>query len=156
MRKTPLIVTEDGKWYRVSLRFMGDHLPVNDIDAKLGLAATYFGDSYSAEKDSHFRGDPRLATHSTNIWTSSYLVGSDVPFEEQIEGLLNLLEPRIDLLKEILALPGVEGELFLGFSSSNGQGGTSFSPELLSRVAACGLSITLDLYPPSGNDEESR
>jgi len=142
------VVTEDGKWYRVSLRLMGDSLPVEKIESRLDLAPSTMG-----RKGEHLRGDPRLYKHRTNIWVSKYLVNSDVPFEEQIEGFLDVVEPKLGALKEILTLPGIKGELFLGFSSSkSGQGGAIFSPDLLRRVADFGLSLSLDLYPP-GRDE---
>ncbi len=59
------------------------------------------------------------------------------------------LEPKKEALKELLSFPDVEGELFLGFSSANGQGGAYFTPELLRRVADLGLALSLDLYPTS-------
>ena len=66
-----------------------------------------------------------------------------------------MLEPKLGALKEILSLPGVKGELFLGFGSGNGQGGAIFSPQLLRRVADYGLSLSLDLYPPGGDENEA-
>ena len=36
------VVSEDGKWYRVSLRFMGDNLPVEEIESRLGLTPDSF------------------------------------------------------------------------------------------------------------------
>jgi hypothetical protein len=139
------VVSEDGKWYRVSLRLMSDNLPVEEIESRLGLAPESFG-----RKGEHLRGDPRKARYQTNVWVSKYLVDSSVPFEEQITYLLDLLEPKFGALREVMSLQGVEGELFLGFSSRNGQGGAIFSPEVLRRVADCGLSLSLDLYPLSG------
>lgn len=144
------VLSEDGKWYRVSLRLMGDSLPVEEIESKLGLEPSSFG-----RKDEHLHGDPRRAKYYTNVWVSRYLVNSDVPFEEQVAGLLDVLEPKLGALKEILSLPDVEGELFLGFGSSkSGQGGAIFSPELLRRVADYGLSLSLDLYPPGRDENE--
>ena len=144
------VVSEDGKWYRVSLRFMGDNLPVEEIESRLGLTPDSFG-----RKGEHLRGDSRYAKYQTNVWVSKYLSNSDVPFEEQIAGILDVLEPKLAALKEILSLSDVEGELFLGFGSSkSGQGGAVFSPELLKRVADYGLSISLDLYPLGRNDEQ--
>ena len=61
--------------------------------------------------------------------------------------MLDVLEKKQAALKELLILPDVEGELFLGFSSANGQGGAHFSAALLHRIAALGLSVGLDLYP---------
>ena len=144
------VASEDGKWYRVSLRLMGDNLPVEEIESRLGLTAASFG-----RKGEHLRGDPRYAKYQTNVWVSTYLVDSDVPFEEQISGLLDVLEPRLDALKEILSFSDVTAELFLGFGSSkSGQGGAVFSSELLRRVADCGLSLSLDLYPLGRSEEE--
>ena len=96
----------------------------------------------------------RLLLHLSEV-ARRHLVNSDVPFEEQITGLLDVMEPKLGALKEILSLPGIEGELFLGFGSGNGQGGAIFSPELLRRVADCGLSLGLDLYPPGGDENEA-
>jgi hypothetical protein len=131
------------KWYRVSLRLMGDGLPVDEVEARLGFAPSTFG-----RKGEHLRGDPRFAKHATNGWTLGDFTDSDVPFEQQITVLLDMLEPNIDALKQILSLPDVRGELFLGFSSGNGQGGAQFPPALLKRIAENGLSLNLDLYPP--------
>lgn len=143
-------VSEDGKWYRASLRLRGDSVPVEEIESRLGLASSSFG-----RKGEHLHGDPRYAKYQTNVWVSRYLSNSDVPFEEQIAGLLDVLEPKLGSLKEILSLPDVKGELFLGFGSSkSGQGGAIFSPELLKRVAEFGLSLSLDLYALRADDEE--
>lgn len=139
-RKT--VLSEDGKWYRVSLRLMGDNLPVENLDVRLGLTSASFG-----RKGEQLERNPRSGKYHTNVWVSEYLTESDVPFEKQITILLDTLQPNVTVLKEILSLPDVEGELFLGFSSANGQGGAEFSPELLRRIAECGLTLSLDLYP---------
>lgn len=139
------MLDEDRKWYRVSLRLLGDGLPVDEIEAKLDLAPSHVGRN----------GEPnhRGWKHLSNVWVWRYPAESNVEFEEQIAGLLDVLEPKVDALKEILSLPEVEGELFLGFGSTSGQGGALFSPELLRRIAACGLSVLLDLYPSSSYEE---
>jgi hypothetical protein len=144
------VVSEDGKWYRVSLRLRGDNLPVEGIESRLGLEPSSFG-----RKGEHLRGNPRYAKYRTNVWVSKYLVNSDVPFEGQITGLLDVLEPKLGALREILSLPGIKGELFLGFGSEKGQGGATFSPKLLRRIADYGLSLSLDLYPPGGDENEA-
>jgi len=143
------VLSEDEKWYRVSLRLMGDDLPVEEIEARLGLAAASFG-----RKGEHLNDNPRHEKYQTNVWVSKRPTNSDVPFEEQIAGLLDLLELKVDALKAILSFPNVEGELFLGFGSGNGQGGAYFSPKLLARIAQCNLSLGLDLYPPSIDEDE--
>lgn len=137
-----LVLSEDGKWYRVSLRLMGDGLPVDEIEAKLGLSPSTVG-----RKGEHIRGNPKYAKYASNIWVWKYPSSSDVPFERQIAELLDVLEPTACVIKSLLLLPEVEGELFLGFGSGNGQGGAYLSPDLLKRVSTFGFSLLLDLYP---------
>ena len=143
------ILSEDKKWYRVGLRLMGDGLPIEMVEAKIGLPAKSAG-----KKGEHINGNLKSAKLRTNIWTSQYLTNSDVTFEEQITIMLDALEPKANALKEILSLPKVEGELFLGFGSGNGKGGAEFSPALLKRIADFGLTLSLDLYPPSIDEEK--
>ena len=130
------------KWYRVSLRLMGDDLRINDIEGKLHLKPSNTG-----VKGDHFQGNPKRGKYETNVWGWRYPADSVVSFEEQIVGLLEKIEPVKSELLEILANPDIAGELFLGFGSANGQGGAYLPPELLRRVASCGLAISLDLYP---------
>lgn len=134
---------DDRKWFKVSLRLMGDKLPVDEIENKLDIKPSFIG-----RMGEHINANPRCAKHHTNVWGWSVTDDSTITFEQQIGDLLEILEPKKHTLAEILSLPGVEGELFLGFSSSNGQGGAYFSPSLLARVAALGLALDLDLYPP--------
>ncbi|OUL24024.1 hypothetical protein BV378_20590 [Nostoc sp. RF31YmG] len=138
------------KWYRVSLRLMGDNLAVQEIEAKLDLVPRVV-----AFKGEHRHRNPRYAKYRTNFWRSQYLTNSDVPFEQQIAMMLDVLEPRLNSLKEILSLPDVEGDLYLGFRSGNGQGGAFFSNELLRRIADYGLALTLDLYDIDAQDAPS-
>jgi hypothetical protein len=77
-----------------------------------------------------------------------FTTDSSKPFGEQLEKLVLLLESKQAELNEILSRP-VRGELFLGFSSGNGQGGAYFSASLLKRIGQLGLPIQLDLYPPN-------
>lgn len=121
---------------------MGDKLSINEIEAKLRIKPSYVG-----LKGEHFQDSVLRGKYETNLWGWRYPSESDVPFEEQIVGLLAEIEPVKSELLEILSKPETEGELFLGFGSPNGQGGAYLSPELLRRISDCGLAISLDLYP---------
>jgi Domain of unknown function (DUF4279) len=138
------VLLEDQKWYRVSLRLMGDGLPVDSIEERLHLAP-----SLVARKGEYMGGNPKRAKYGTNLWILKNLTSSEVSFESQIGVMLDILEPRLASLQKILSMPEVEGDLFLGFSAGNGQGGDYLSHHLLQRIVKCGLSVTLDLYPPS-------
>ncbi len=130
-------------WHSVSLRIFGDALEMQEFSSRLGIEPTYV-----ARKGEHIRQNLRYAIHDTDLWTWSYPSPDDVPFEVQIDGLLAKLEPAQAYLRSLFARGDTTGELFLGFSSTNGQGGAFFSATLLARVASLGLSLSLDLYPP--------
>jgi len=139
--------SDDGKWYRVSLRLMGDGLPIDEIEELLGLVPT----EKNTEGSRHeVTGEKRR----TNVWVWSPPHDSNVPFEQQIGDLLEIVEPKKEILKAIIQRPGVEGELFLGYGSDNGQGGAYIAAEALQRIADCGLSLSLDLYPPPEDSED--
>jgi uncharacterized protein DUF4279 len=131
------------KWFKVSLSFQGDELDVEQIGPSLELDPTYVG-----RKGQHIRSNPRYARHHSDLWTWSYPSADDVPFEDQLMGLLDKLETKRPYLEGLLSTGSVVGELFLGFGSENGQGGATFSSSLLARIASLGLMLTLDLYPP--------
>ncbi|WP_371927952.1 DUF4279 domain-containing protein [Methylomonas rivi] len=129
---------------------MGDGLPVDALEGMLDIHPSSVG-----KKGEHIRGNQNRGRYQTHIWVWAFPAESYVPFEDQIGKLLESLEPKRAVLKQVLSLPDTEGELFLGFASGNGQGGAMFTPGLLRRIADCGLSVTLDLYPPNF-DEESK
>lgn len=139
--------SDDGKWYRVSLRLMGDALPIDEIQESLGLVPT----------EKNRKGSRHEVTGEecrTNVWVWATPHDSHVPFEKQIGDLLEVIEPKKEILRTIIQKPGIEGELFLGYGSDNGQGGAYISPDLLQRIAECGLALDLDLYPPPGESED--
>ena len=140
---------EDDKWFRVSLRIFGDTLDPTAVENLLGLPAENVG----------IKGQPRLgkngrkySLYETNLWTHSSPLSSEVCFEEQIQGILDALGTRVSWLKELLEKEGIDGEFFCGFGSGCGQGGDSISASTLARMADIGLSLALNLYPPSVDD----
>jgi hypothetical protein len=137
------MLSENQKWYLVSLRLIGERLPVDRLEAILNIEPSYIG-----KLGEHIQGNQNYAKHHTNIWTWDSPLDDNVPFETQLDKLLLELEPRKKELFEILSIQGVKGELFLGFGSENGQGGANFSNEIIKRIAMLGLDIGLDLYPP--------
>lgn len=139
----PSGLENDERWYRVSLRFFGDQLDLDAVTAAIGLEPSYVG-----RMGEHIRGNPRYAIHRTCIWRRSYDEELESPFSILIAKFLDQLQDRADAIRVLTAQPGVEAELFLGFSSGNGQGGFDLPPSLLARLADLGIGLSLDLYPP--------
>jgi hypothetical protein len=141
---------DDRKWYSVCLRICGDPLEVSELNSRLGVNPTNVG-----RKGEHIRQNPRYALHESDLWTWDCPSSADVPFETQLEEVLARLEPAQDYLRSLFASRDATGELFLGFSSVNGQGGAFFPSALLGRIASLGLSLSLDLYPPESPSSDT-
>ena len=138
------MLNDDQKWYKVSLRFFGEGLDVSSVAAKVGVKPDLVG-----RVGEHYRGNPRYALYETNLWVHRYTDDDALPFCDQLTELVTRLEERSDSIRALTSAPGVGGELFLGFSSGNGQGGFTLPVELLTRISALGLDLSLDLYPPT-------
>jgi len=135
---------DDEKWYRVSLRFLGDDLDLAAVTSALGLKADVTG-----RIGEHIGDNPRYATYETNVWVHCYTENDSLTFNDQLSEFITRLEGRGRAVRELAARPGVTAEVFLGFSSGNGQGGFTLSASLLTRITSLGLNVTLDLYPPT-------
>lgn len=143
---------DDEKWFSVSLILTGDALDPTTVEGALGLPADQVGIKGEKRKGKNGR---LYAPYETNLWVHRHCSASNVPFESQIEALFSRLGSRWSVLKEYCKSENVCGELFLGFSSENGQGGDTLSASTLLRIAETGLSLCLDLYPPQREETES-
>jgi hypothetical protein len=136
---------DKGKWFRASLRVSGDALQPDEIGSLLDLKPTKV----------HLKGEPRPGK-SKLVWNNSlWLLQSpssdDCEPAQHLEWLLNSLEPKAGIIKDIADRFRVE--LFCGFSSENGQGGFTLDAQMLQRIASLGIPFALDLYPPEGAAE---
>lgn len=97
------------------------------------------------------RGDRRNAKErwAHNFWslTSQEKVNSE-DLSEHIEWLLNQFEPVSSQLIEILQREGVEGKLSCFWILPSEHEELTLSPKLISKLAAFGLDLNLDIYGP--------
>lgn len=146
------MLDEDAKWFAVSLRITGDALDPTQLEGLLGLKPDLLG----------IIGQPRMgkqgrqyAPYETNLWSYREGSSSEIGFDQQIQSLFERLGHRVSELQRLSATEGVEVELFCGFSSGNGQGGDTLRPETLKLLVDSGLSLTLDLYPPTIDTDDT-
>jgi hypothetical protein len=140
------MLDEDAKWFAVSLRITGDALDPTKLEGLLGLKPDILG----------IMGQPRMgkqgkqyAPYETNLWSHREGSSSAIGFDQRIQSLFERLGHRVSELQRLSATEGVDVELFCGFGSGNGQGGDTLRPETLKLLVDTGLSLTLDLYPPT-------
>lgn len=145
------MLPEDAKWHKVSLRLFGDGLDPAKVEGLIGLRPTNVGIKGKRRKGQQGR---EYAAYESNLWVYSHDAPETSCFEEQLRELFALLGQKLSVLKTLCSTPGIEGELFLGFSSGSGQGGVTLLPETLSLIADTGLSLSFDLYPPTVDEED--
>jgi hypothetical protein len=135
-------VTSKGgeKSSRASLWIGGDTLRPDQISKMLGLEATQ-----SAVKGEHF-GSRHIGVRRTSFWYLKSPLSDQLPMAEHLKWLLNVFEPKLDLIRSIPADWKVV--LFCGYSTENGQGGVTFDADLLRRLGNFGITFVLDLHLP--------
>jgi hypothetical protein len=145
------MLDDDQRWFSISLRVMSDDVDPDEISAALGLQPESKG-----RKGEHISGNPRYALYETNMWVQGYLEEPYEPFCDYLSGFLTVLENRGDALREISSRTNVRAQLYLGYGASSGQGGFMIPAPSMARIAALGLELELDLYPPTIDEEMGR
>ena len=136
------MLSEDEKWYEVSLRIAGDKLDLNELTSRLALEPTRTG--HAGEP---ITTHPHSARYKKAVWIWRATSDSSIPFEHQLRKALSVLETCAEQLRQLAGEAGIEVYWFLGFASGNGQGMATFSSETLQRIGALGIDLVLDLYP---------
>ena len=134
------------KRFKTSLRITGDGFNPKEINDLLGLKA-----DLTVEKGEYrkLRSDKLSQTAAkTNMWVYRWCDDSSIPFSEQLTMLFNELGDKVYCIKKLASLEGVFVEVFCGFSSENGQGGDTFSINVLRVLSDNNIHLSLDLYPP--------
>jgi hypothetical protein len=131
---------DDLKWSKASLRISSTTLQPSEIAEIIGLEST----------KTHTKGTLKNSRF-TLVWpTSLWLLNSPLSDQngmaDHLRFLLDLLEPKMDALKQLFEKCQID--LFCGFSSGSGQGGFELDPVTLLRLSKLGIPLVLDLYPP--------
>lgn len=132
---------DDEKWSSAAFVARSEILSPDMFESIIGLPPTH----------SHRIGDPISSRQGSAVRKNHYysiqsMSDSREPMEKHIDEIITQLEQRI---ANVRSLEGkAEMFLFCGYSSGNGQGGCSLSPEMLARLSQLGLELCLDLYPP--------
>ena len=134
---------DDEKWFSAAFTVKSFTITPEEVEKLLCIEPTrkhHIGDPVSTRNNNVKRKDYYYCIHSS--------CSSEQTMENHLDEILSLLE---DKKKEIYSLSKTEDVCFFcGFSSGNGQGGFTLSPEILSRLAGLEVPLSLDLYPPSG------
>jgi hypothetical protein len=135
---------ETRKWCRVSVRIESDALHPDAISVCLGMRPNFGG----AIGDRLSPKNPKSAVRTCNIWGWNCPLPDETNPEDILEAALRWVESRRESWLKMLASSDAVAELFVGYSSTCGQGGFCLPPAMLQRMAELRLHLGLDLYPP--------
>lgn len=114
---------------------MGNALDVDEVEVLVGIKPSYI---------SKIGDESRLGEKlKTNVWGYASQSESSDPLDLHLQNLLRVLEPKSDVIRELLTMPGVEGQLFVGLGSPDA---IYLSNDLINRIANLGLSVDFDLF----------
>jgi uncharacterized protein DUF4279 len=138
----------EGKASQACLWIGGGVLRPDEISAILGLEPTQSG-----VKGERY-GPRHNLVRRASFWLLKCPLSDHLPLAEHLKWLLDLLEPKLQLINSIAKESKVM--FFCGFSSENGQGGVTFDPTLLRRLANLGVLFVLDLHLPAAELEADK
>src|SRR3954465_13060904 len=119
-------LSDDDKWSRATFRVWSDALAPEAIAGVLGLEPAELHRKGEAVSK---RTTAVRKEHCVRIKSS---LPTSEPLQRHLEALCDLIEPVAPKLAAII--DQCECDIFCGFSSGNGQGGFTLSPEWLSRL----------------------
>ncbi|MGA3362779.1 MAG: DUF4279 domain-containing protein, partial [Solirubrobacteraceae bacterium] len=145
---------------QASFRLMGDALDPDVITRRTGLTPQV----------AHRKGDPRPMTDyrrreglaapppwRTGIWrlhSEVALARTGHRLDDHIGVLLEQIEPVAATVKGFCAEQNLQADFFCGYHMHQWNSSVGLSAETLTRVAALGAAIFLDVYGPDPDDEE--
>lgn len=131
----------DRKWSTASLRVISQSLRPGEISRVLDTKPSDTTEKGSPISKRNLNGP----VHQQSVWILESGLPKDQPLEMHVAKLVEYIEEKHVLLKELLS--ECEINLFCGFASTSGQGGIVLDTDLLKRLTILPIDFILDLYP---------
>jgi hypothetical protein len=100
------------------------------------------------------KGQPLEGTYPTTYWCSQSTKGVGFDLEERLSMHLSEIEPHRDFLARFKSTGG-SIEYYIGWSTYGMNTGAIFDAELLNRLVALGIDLSLDIYGMAETSKES-
>jgi hypothetical protein len=124
---------------QVIFRFVGDNVNPSVITSKINLQP-----SVAHAKGEVVKKHPKHV-YPTGFWSISSSVPSDCTLEEHLENLLDILEPKALLIKE-LRDDGIVPDFYCGCFIAMTTASVKITTDTLRRIADIGASLEYHLY----------
>lgn len=135
-----------GTYDRVSVRFVGPDVDPSLVTSRLGIAPTR----------AHTRGEALPShpsrTYPTGVWSLDSGLSETEPLEVQLSSLLNRLEQVANTVRDLTS-SGYYCDFFCSHFPDRNVGRIELTPRTLSRIAAMGIGLTIDVYTRSDDED---
>jgi len=135
-----------------SLRIVSKAFTAKEIGAVLGTTtakAFEVGERMS-------RRNPKSAVRDAAIWILDAHAPDNTPIEAHLGHLADFVDAHLGQLLELAEKSSFDYWCALSFVDNDGQGGIALPSSLLARLLRIPASIVLDVYYPSGREDEGR
>jgi hypothetical protein len=140
-------------WAAASLKIASDTMTIDDLTATLSLdpsdvylkGTPYKGTPYT-------RRNPRSKLRTYNVWIRDSGLGSDAPFLDHIDMLLEDIAPCREQLETLVGRCVLD--LCTGYGPGDEPGMITLDHARVARLARLPVSLTVDLHPPVVDDAD--
>ncbi len=130
------------RWSSALLRIMSITRSIEYISDKMEYEPT----EYHKKGELCSKRNPNSKIREENLWILKSKLSEQESLESHIENYLSFLEERADGIIELQ--PDCEFEFMCAYSSENGQGGFTLGHEVLKKLTAYPIDLSINLYPP--------
>ena len=137
----------EDRWTSAAFRIISEKLNIEDIYAKITFQPT----KCFVKGELCSKRNQKSKIRESNLWILESKLNDQETIERHIEYFLSFLKENAEGIRALQA--ECEFDIFCGFSSENGQGGFTLDHEILEELAKYPVGLSVNLYPPEGNNE---
>jgi hypothetical protein len=141
--------TNNDRWTNATFRIISENLSIEDISAKINTKPT----KYFKKGEPYSKKNPKSRVREETIWLLESQLSNQETIESHINYFLSFLKENeygIKWLQEKCRF-----DIMCAYSSESGQGGFTIDHEVLKECAIYPLDLSINLYPPERNNENS-
>lgn len=143
--KVCVMRSNDEKWVRASLIIFSEQTSVKKICEMLNVKPTR-----TANKSERYsKRNPLSGIREDNFWLLESDLCECCDINTHLEYLLSVIRNNNDSILKLMETCDIS--IFIGFASTNGQGGFSLMPKILEELSFYNIILDFDLYPPSAS-----
>lgn len=141
--------TGENRWTSATFRIISENLSIEDICAKINTQPT----KYFVKGEFYSKRNQKSRVREENLWLLESELSDQHTIESHVKHFLSFLKENENSIKELQA--ECEFNIVCAYSSENGQGGFTLNQEVLKELTAYPVDLSINLYLPERNSENS-